>query len=90
MEKSNQLDLEWDVIVIGAGISGIISEKSIISFKSNFNQAAFTLFLGLTAAYTLKTKSPNELKILILEAKDRVGGLDFFESEEFAVFANSI
>jgi heterodisulfide reductase subunit A-like polyferredoxin len=48
-ENSQTSDAAWDVIVIGAGIS------------------------GLTSAYTLKKKAPN-LKILIIEANDRVGG----------------
>lgn len=42
----------YDVIVIGAGLS------------------------GLSAAYNLK-KLNNSLKILILEARDRVGGILF-------------
>lgn len=54
MNSSNEV---YDVIVIGAGIS------------------------GLTAAYTIKNKTKN-VKILILEARDRVGG-------QFIVFIKS-
>lgn len=46
---SKPADDIYDVLVIGAGIS------------------------GLTAAYTLKKKA-NDLKICIIEARDRVGG----------------
>lgn len=40
----------WDVIIVGAGIS------------------------GLTASYILKTRK-TDIKILIIEAKDRIGGM---------------
>ena len=56
MSEANQI--EYDVIVVGAGLSGLASAHSLI--KSN----------------------PN-LKILILEANDRVGGRLYTTSFDF-------
>jgi hypothetical protein len=56
IEEKNDVNVDddvFDVIIVGAGIS------------------------GLTAGYTLK-KSLKDIKLLIIEAKDRVGGKFFF------------